>query len=252
MKQVTLVSLYGQKRKELAEFAQRCTDIIATSPLRRVFRPYRLEQIHGTLVGMEKLVGYSDHYNANQWAKSNYQRVLMNFGPLFGIVRQHFPLAFQFGGFPKVFTQFDSFGRSPYERSFQVQWASNRVTVIGWPHRNGDFTGTRLLARFRDDVACKCGIRHKYDNDNDLFMVLGEIADLTSFTDDEVATLNHESKQVEDAVRDSLQDHKTEMTVEPDDVLVVQYEKETLPLDTTIAYRITDAGLNAAMISGLY
>jgi hypothetical protein len=57
MKQVTLVSMYGQKRKELAKFAKRCTDVIATSALRRVFRPDRLEQIHGTLVGMEKLVG---------------------------------------------------------------------------------------------------------------------------------------------------------------------------------------------------
>jgi len=167
-------------------------------------------------------------------------------------VHQHFPLAFQFGGFSKAFTQFDSFGRLPYERSFQVQWASSRVTAIGWPHRNGDFTSARLLAGFRDDVACKCKIRHKYDNDNDLFMVLGEIADLTSFTDDEVAALKREGKQVEDAVRDLLENHKIEMTVEPDDVFVVQYEKETLPLDTTIAYRITNPGLNAAMISGLY
>jgi len=94
-------------------------DMIIASPLRRVFHPYQIEQVHRTLVGMEKLVGYSEHYNANQWAKSSYHRSRMDFGPLLDTVRRHFPMTFQFGGFPKTFTGFDSFGRRPYKRSFR-------------------------------------------------------------------------------------------------------------------------------------
>ena len=252
MKQVTLVSLYGQKRKELTELIKSCTDIITASPLRRVFFPYHLQQVHGTLVGMEKLVGYQDHYNANEWEKSNYKKAVMNFEPLISLVKQHFPMTFQFGGFHKAFIQFDSFGRWPYERSFQVQWASKRITLIGWPHRDGNFTSNRLLVRFRDDVANKCSIRHKYTNDNDLFMVLGKIAGLDSITDEEVEAIKQESVYVEEAVRDHLVNQKTEICVEPDDVLIVQYEKEILPLDSTVAHRITNQALDKTFIRGLY
>lgn len=176
----------------------------------------------------------------------------MKFEPLFDLVRKHFPMTFQFGGFPRAFTQFASVGQRPYERSFQVQWGSNRVTLVAWPNRSGDFTSTRLLSRFRDEVAAECGIRHKYDNDNDLFMALGEITGLAGFPDDEIATLKQQSGKVEESVRDVLLNHRTEITLEPDDIFVVQYENETLPLAGTKAYRITDPGLSAAVIGSLY
>lgn len=69
MKQLTMVSFYGQKQNELQKRIQQCTDIILDSEICRVFRPYRMGQIHGTIVGMEKRIGFKKHYNANIWWK---------------------------------------------------------------------------------------------------------------------------------------------------------------------------------------
>jgi len=43
-------------------------------------------------------------------------------------------------------------------------------------------------------MATRRSIKHRYDNDNDLFIVLGEITNLASFTDHEVAMLRQESR----------------------------------------------------------
>ena len=57
MKQVTLVSLYGHKPEALVQLISDCTAIIQASPLTRVFRPYQVEQIHGTINGLLKSIG---------------------------------------------------------------------------------------------------------------------------------------------------------------------------------------------------
>jgi len=77
-------------------------------------------------------------------------------------------------------------------------------------------------------MATRRSIKHKYDNDNDLFIVLGEITNLASFTDHEVTMLRQESRWVEDAVRDVLQGYKMAITVECDDVLVVSSTRRKL------------------------
>lgn len=253
MKQVTLVSLYGQKRRQFADLVALCTDVINSSRLRTVFRPYRLEQVHATLIGLEKVIGYSTLINANKWLVSSAKPDPMQFEPLFGLVDRHFsPMRFQFGGFTRSFAGFDSFGRSPYERAFQFQWTNNRVTLIGWPHDSRDFITRRLLQSFRDEVADQCNVRHKYRGDNDLFIVLGELVGLSDLTTREVVDLKRESARIEKIVRDRLATAWTDITVTAEDILVVQYEKETLPLESSVAYRIMDPVCNADLIAGLY
>ncbi|MFQ6054650.1 MAG: hypothetical protein ACE5J3_01545 [Methanosarcinales archaeon] len=140
MKQVTMVSLYGQKRGDLERLIKKCWEMINVSKFRRLFEPYHMNQIHGTIVG---------------------------------------------------------FGKTPYELSFQVQLATSKLTLIGWPHKNLNFTDKRMLWDLRHEIETKCNIKHKYENDNDLFMVLGEIKGLQLLTDSELEELESESALLE-------------------------------------------------------
>jgi hypothetical protein len=251
MKQLTLVSLYGQKMKSLAQLIQGCTEIIQKSALRQVFRPYSPNQIHGTIVGMEKLMGYSKHFNANLEATSG-NKLEMDFTKLLPTLSQHLPMTIRFGGFSSEFNDFNSFGGSPYQRSFQVQWSSNRITIIGWPHAKGDFTTTRQLNGLRDSITANCNISHKYRDDNDLFMVLGEIISLDRFSESEIEKLHTAASSVEKEVRDYLAGQKLDVVIDLDSVSVVQYEDETLSLDSTVPFRVSNEELNADFISNLF
>ncbi|MEM7132663.1 MAG: hypothetical protein AAF702_40550 [Chloroflexota bacterium] len=251
MKQVTLVSLYGQKTGLVAQLIRDCCHMIEKSPLRRVFRAYHPSQMHGTIVGMEKLIGYSAPFNTNIWSAIG-EKVMMGFDQVLPTLQQHFPMTIQFGGFSPFFNQFDSFGNLPYERSFQVQWPTNRFTLIGWPHANGNFTTTRLLNCLRDDLNVQCNVAHKYSGDNDLFIVLGKIVHLERFTDAEIEQLQEAAKTLEVQIRNHLAATKTGVTIELDDISLVQYEMETLPLHSTISHRVTDPGVTPEFISNLY
>ena len=87
---------------------------------------------------MEKLIGFSKHFNANTWIETG-SREVMEFTSLLKIIMKHLPMKIRFAGVEKSFKHFYSFGKKPYEHSFQVQWQTNKLTLIGWPHENGDF-----------------------------------------------------------------------------------------------------------------
>jgi hypothetical protein len=255
MKQLTLLSLYGHKRKPLAQLIGGCVEIISQSPLRRVFKPYHPLQIHGTLVGMEKLIGYSDDFNANIWVDSGI-KTRMDFSLLVDTLKQHLPMTVRFGGFPHFFSEFKSLGLSPYERSFQVQWPTNRFTLIGWPHTRSDFTADRRLEKFREDMKKNCHIQHKFKNDNDLFLVVGEIVGLENLSDIELKEIKDvETPLLETTVRDYLanlaKQKGVDIEIKPDEVCIAQYEKETLDLHSTIPHRVND-GMSSNFISRLY
>jgi len=251
MKQLTLVSLYGQKEKSLAMLIQECTEIIQQSVLRQVFRPYSPNQIHGTIIGMEKLIGYSKHFNANLEAISG-NKIEMDFAKLLPTLSQHLPMTIRFGGFSSEFSDFNSLGGLPYQRSFQVQWPSNRITIIGWPHAKGDFTTTRQLNGLRDSISATCNISHKYRDDNDLFMVLGEITSLERFSESEIEKLHPAASSVEREVRDYLASQELDVVIDLDSVSVAQYEDAKLSLDSTTPFQVSNQELDADFISNLF
>lgn len=144
MRQVTLVSLYGQKRGNLEQLIKMCWKMINDSKLGKVFEPYHMSQIHGTIVGMEKLIGFDNLFNANIWQASG-NKVIMRYNEFLNVVTKHLPITVRFGGFDKNYKEFMSFGKTPYERSFQVKWATSKFTLIGWPHKNLNFTDKRVL-----------------------------------------------------------------------------------------------------------
>ena len=259
MRQLTLVSLYGHKPSELIRLLQGCIRIIDSSKLRPVFKPYNINQIHGTLVGMEKLLGYTKHYNANTWVAAEKKsgvgiKTEMDFAKLRSVIKNHIPMTVQLGGFTPGFTQFDSLGLWPYERSFQVQWDSRRFTLIGWPHEDDNFTSKRILDDLRKELDQGCNVMHKYPKDNDFFMVLGEIVGLDRLSTSEIENLKDEAKILEREVRDFLAAKKNtlQLRVEEDHVCIAQYQRETLPLDSTVPYRIGESRMTPSFIENLY
>jgi len=251
MKQVTLVTLYGHKPKSFVEFVRGCSDIIQRSPLVHIFKPYHSDQIHGMIIGLEKLTGFSKPYNARIWEETG-DRVAMDFSQLLPVIEKHLPLVVQFGGFPKSFNEFESFGYSPYERSFQIQWETKRFTLIGWAHKEGDFTTHHLLKELRDEVENQSHIRHKYHGDNDLFTVLGEIAFPNSMTENELAQLKDISSSVEIEVRNYLADNRIDLAIDLDALSLAQYETKNLDLSSTVFHPLKTSGIDVKFIENLY
>lgn len=251
MNQVSLVSLYGRKTNDLVTLINRCVGLVNIPPFQHIFTPYKPNQVHGTLIGMEKLVGFSENFNTNTW-KETGNKEEMNFDPLVETVKKHLPIQIRFGGIRKNFRRFDSFGKTPYERSFQVQWQTNKLTLIGWPHENGDFTSKRLLEALRLDIATHCKIRHKYKSDNDFFMVLGEINGYHLLKESELQKIKYFATDTEEKVRVYLANNMTEVEIGLDQVFLVQYKDENLPVDSTTAYCIENQSIDADFIRKLY
>ena len=130
----------------------------------------------------------------------------------------------------------------PYERSFQIHQASGKVTLVGWPHVGGDF-GPRLLEGLRQDLAEMCNIEHKYDGDNDLYLVLGTV---------EPSAAAAGAPTVETAGRDHLLRHPLDIELELAEVVIVRYDEETLDPVSTAAYAVTDPGMTSDYLETLY
>jgi hypothetical protein len=254
MKQVTLIAHYGQKPRVFENYVGRCWQHILQSPLRRFFSPYHMNQVHGTIIGMEKLIGYSEPFNANLWRESG-ERKVMGFAKLLQIAREDIRFRIRFGGFTPHDTSIDSFGKTPYVRSIQFQWAQRKVTIMGWHHEEGDFSRYTELWKLRKRIEDDCNVKHRYSNDNDFFMVIGELVNLESLSDEELSQLKQEGERLEQTVREELAtDPKLKIDLEIDSgtIFVTQYKEETLALSSTRAYCVVQTNLDADFILGLY
>jgi hypothetical protein len=240
MKQLSLVAFYGEKDHPFAALLDRCRSVVAGSPLGGGFRPYGAAQVHATIIGMECLPGET-RVNRNLWSKRGV-RARMEFTHLAQVVDRRLPLSIRFGGFDPGDRRFDSQGRAPYERSFQIDRKSGRVTLIGWPHVRGDFE-PRLLERLRGDLADQCNLEHKYDGDNDLYLVLGFA---------ESAVGDGEASVVEATVRESLRQDPLDVRLTLAEVSVACYEEETLDPSTTVARNVADSSLTPDVLDAWY
>ena len=99
MAQVTLVSLYGEKKSALATLIAQCQELV-TNAVGAAFTPYDIRQIHATITGLEALVG-PPAYNAN-FAKYRGRDVVMDFDGFFAYLRVsiRFLLRFRLAGLP--------------------------------------------------------------------------------------------------------------------------------------------------------
>src|ERR1700730_3315003 len=96
--QLTLVSHYGRKEPRLADLIRRTQDVLSEN-LKSSFRPYQMDQVHGTIVGLEGHHVSGGIRNRN-WAELGEQR-RVDYAKLLNFLRGHdFPtLDIQLGGY---------------------------------------------------------------------------------------------------------------------------------------------------------
>ncbi len=216
-----------------------------------LFDPFPVSRIHATIVGLERLSGSDELFNANIWFDLKQKRE-MNFDSLLSLIKESFPMTIRIGGVSSTFDQFESWGEKPYVRSFQLLCPAGDFTLVGWPHEKGDFRN-RTLWRLRDRFERDCNIRHKYSKyqDNDFFMRIGRVkGDLCSRVA-ESHELRKEIENLEWQIREFLAENCVDASITPDDVYVITYREEASRIEVIDSVKISDRQLDSARLRDL-
>ncbi len=229
--QKTLVALYGPKEKNFQHFIQNIWNLIKQSPLHQYFKPYQLPQIHATIIGLEKFVEEGKIYNANIWKKKGRKQE-MNFEGFIDTFNSFFPMTIQFGGFEETYDAFRSLDQKAFIRSFQINETTGQLVLIGWPINKKTGKVENQLLLLRDSLFFKHQILHKYQKDNDFFLVLGHLDGDQEFKE-EILRLN-------ETIRRYLLKNPIQFTVTDKDLSIVQYEKETLEIASSQQWTLKD------------
>jgi hypothetical protein len=250
--QLTLVAHYGPKPPGLARHINQVLAAIAASEVGRYFQPHCLEQIHATIVGLERVPAEIDVIdNLNEYAATGRRRA-MELACALKLARRLPPLTIRFGGFEPEDRRIESFGRPPYVRSFQLHIAQGNATIIGWHHRDGDFRHADELWALRRRFHEQCGARPKYAADSDFFMTLGTLVDLPPSGSRAGIDLAVAAAAVEERIRRQIADRPVDVVVSAEDLAVVRYQTRDLTPTTSTAYPVLDPSLTATTLAQLY
>lgn len=191
-------------------------------------------------------------HNLN-FAHYRNQRRTMDFAGFLTYVRStnEFPLQIQIGGFQRQASPFMSRGLSPYKRTFSIR--GDKAVIVGWSitdnpdHSNFDYP--LALEQIRQAFQT-FNILHTYhalptDVDNDFYLRLGLFE--TTALDADLKT------ELEETVRTMLSASEPVIVpVSTADLSLVSYEHETLPLETTRVWPLTDSKLTRDTMLTLY
>jgi len=247
-KQLTLVALYGEKPTVLVEVIFGIQNICKRE-LGTRFIPYDMEQIHATLVSLERKDN-NNLINLN-FARYRHQIRPMDFQGLLNYIRFEAPFPFhvQIGGFTNKEYSFKSRDAHPYNRSFSL--AGDKVVIIGWPvnsTRNAPRYSNELQ-RIRKDVE-GFGFLHSYhnnasDRDNDFYFRIGVLDEREI---DAVIRIH-----LEDLVRQHLSNWPpATIRIGVPQLFLAAYIDETLPLQSTRVIPINDDSITQESIQHLY
>jgi len=243
---VTLVAYYGEKPRQIEELI---TEAIAelNKVLGKAFNAYSLEQIHGTIIGLEGCRAGKHIINTNYAEKRNQLRS-MNLTAALEVLDDPALLPFDvtIGGFADggqyYFTSRDVV---PYLRSFSVQ--GSYAVAMGWPFNRGKYLKSIDSLRRAFNPA---NILHKYHGsadaeDNDFFFVLGNVV--------EENIDNIKLQEAQGRMRSLLAAHNpVNVPISRDCIRVVAYTDTKLPLKTSCSYKIEDAKQKIEEIRSLY
>lgn len=270
-RQLALVALYGEKSgalSPLGDLIELCQGHVK-SKLGSTFTPYRLEQVHATILGLERCSGTTRqnfHFSKQQ---QNPRAVEMDFDGLLRFLRSCplLPFTAQIAGFTNREYPFvsDPFGTNkeyrPYDRSFSIQ--GDKVVMMGWPLRGRPWEieptnphelvqESRIYPLNLDEIryaAQRYGVLHSYHKttttvDNDLFFRIGL---LRSAPDEQTA------RALSEDVREHLRKMApvaVEVTLE--NLYVAAYENTELPADSTRVWSLADKRVTGQFVAALY
>jgi len=221
---ITAVALYGAKAGPVERLLE-TVQAISREKMGDGFRPYTLDQIHGTLIRLDGITDkrsgliVNQHYRefAGAAAPMDHARAL-------NILADSLtpPVAIRIGGFQRSApATFSSRGQRPYERMFSVQ--GQAFVLMGWPVAtviNG--ISQRPLDGLRRRMN-EANILHWYheswaDIDNDFHLVIGHR--------DRVP--DHEATEAVRAVRAYLAQHPAQIEVGVGDVAIIASNSPSL------------------------
>jgi hypothetical protein len=178
---ITAVAFYGPKGGSFEAFLTAVQRILGEG-LGTRFRPYRLDQIHSTILGLEGVPDEDSGGVVNErFGAATGSSAAMNFPLALEIFAGRLapPIGCVFGGYrPDTPATFVSQEKHPYERMFAFR--DNAFILIGWPLVtiiNG--ISLRPLDDLRREMN-DANIWHRYhqsplDIDNDLHLVIGHL-----------------------------------------------------------------------------
>ncbi|MCB0046445.1 MAG: hypothetical protein KDD92_13540 [Caldilineaceae bacterium] len=249
MPQLTLVAFWGDKPPAFQRYLAEIGGRIGASPLGARFTPYAPEQIHATIVGLERMENEPGCYNLNQFLTTGERRS-MDLAAALGLARAWPRLTVRFGGFDPDDDRVTSFGQTPFVRSFQLRRKAGKVMLMGWLHADGDFRRAGELWRLRRRFAEEAAVRPKYWADHDFYLTLGT---LTLPTDAAPSSAKPSAAEAFQAtMRDYIAANPIDVIVSAADLAFVRYVDPALPLNGSSAYPVEEVGLDAQKLASLY
>lgn len=241
---LTIVAHYGPKSASLRKFIR---DLQATleQVLPVPFEPYREEQVHGTIIGLEGVRWGSCVFNQNYLEQKCLRAI--HFPQLFEILKASrcFPFTVQIGGYDcGIEYLFKSRGQHPHFRSFSIQGAI--AVVVGWP-ASGSYHPL-LLDQLRRSLN-PANVLHKYhalpaDIDNDFFLVLGRInRDRVS---DQVL------REAQEQMRSYLGQRPFFVPIDRNSLKLVAYDDTRLPWGSCSTFTLEEAEAVIPQLMRLY
>jgi len=217
---ISAVAFYGPKTGRLRELLAGVQALIAEH-VGPGFRPYRLEQVHATLIALNGVRAGATIVNEYLLEHAGVRRE-MDLPRVMDILARRFavPLRVRIGGFrPGQAVPFTSRGQHLAERTFSVQ--GEAFVLVGWPADSISGTG-RPLDELRREMNA-AGVLHRYharpaDVDNDLHLVVGHQAGAPA------AALARAAA----AVRDKLAADPADLAIGLSDVKIVAADSHTL------------------------
>jgi hypothetical protein len=237
---VSLVGFYGKKSLELTLLIQEVqTYLAAATAIQDCFIPYRLEQIHGTILGCEGL--FTSKGVINKWLYETTKEIkYIDYSKFIEYLQNldSSPISLRFCGYQlDRHYGFLSRGLHPAIRSFQLQVSSEEIVpvFIGWSWQNN------LISQ---EIDClrrsgqKFNLLHKYHRhpeaiDNDFYLRLGTIKQQVS---PEVIS------QIESEIRGILLDRTPlQLKLDRSQISFARYQDLQLTPETTKIIRLLDA-----------
>ncbi|MCB0664849.1 MAG: hypothetical protein KDC80_03460 [Saprospiraceae bacterium] len=224
----SLVSYYGRKNQSLHTLFHLLQEEIY-GYLGNAFHPYLIEQIHGTIIGLE--IERCDDQYFSKWCIHNREdKPPVNLNGLSTYLQKDIPIKFlKFGGFLREEKYgFRSWGMHPFERSFSIR--GNTLVLNGWPvvKQDGRWEVNPILYEWRSGLE-SFSFCHKWhvdgNKDNDLFMVLGR------FDKDAVEFGNVERLKMH--LQEYLAQNELIIPMTRDDVKLVRYKDTELRPSST-------------------
>lgn len=242
--QLTIVAHYGSKPTALISIISTLQDKLAEF-LGSSFRAYDLEQVHGTIIGLEGLL--TERGVLNRWFKENLdeERFMMP-DKLLKFLRSEDikDIELKIGGWhPHYEYGFKSRGQHPFLRSFSIR--GEIAVAMGWPIKNGNYSDSLYQLRVDFEKVNVLHKRHKEGyKDNDFFFVLGRI------NKGRINPWALERTLIE--MRYILAEIDERIKVGKDVISIVAYIDHQLPLATSKSFSLDDQVLTPKNINLIY